>query len=796
VRLNGRGVPTLLTFVLNTRPSTTAGLPGISLPVGLSAAGLPVGLEFDGAHGMDRALLALGLAAEAVWGSLPKPVEIARTAPPTRWHLRKELQLNRRVWPWLVRTVSPLLCFASRSFCGALLLIGHVNAELGAVQGFAPMDIFELRQAITPEISPDGRRLAYTMIVRDVQTDTRVRTIQLSKDLRTWTQLNDSEGCSIAGWAPDSRRLALVCQRSQGSVIEVRDTDSDARIAVAQSPFPIAGVAWAHDASRLAYEGFVAAPPMMVPGIPVPPPGAKWAVPFGPPEQRLRMSFDGVGDLPNGSFQTFVVASNAAGRAQQLTDGPSWTGFGLGPDLAWSSDDAEIFFSALRTPDWDLHGGERDIYAVHARGGAVRRLTDLPGAETNLAVSPDGKLLAFTAVQERGLSYQNRQLYVMPLPGGKPELLSGKLDRSIGQLAWRADGRALLVSYEDDGTHSLATVMLNGKVVPFAHELGGDSLELPFSYGSFSVSRSGAVAYVRSTSTVPSDVIVKAGNGDGHAVTDLNSALARRIGGFIPARPLSVAARDGTPLQGWVIRSRARRAGEHSPVILDIHGGPYAQYADRFSIKYQLLAAAGYSIVYSNPRGSTGYGEAFANTTHDNWPGPDYDDLIDVLDAAIKEESFDAENQFVAGTSSGAMMSLWCVGHTDRFRAAAVAKVPVDMNSWMLTSDVGPEYLRWFGNVLPWNDPEKYWRRSALSLVSHIHTPVLLITGDQDLRTPQSGVREMYTALKLSGVETALLRGVNVSHNSSAYRPSMFLQEVAYSRWWFDKHKRDAVIAR
>jgi acylaminoacyl-peptidase len=232
-----------------------------------------------------------------------------------------------------------------------------------------------------------------------------------------------------------------------------------------------------------------------------------------------------------------------------------------------------------------------------------------------------------------------------------------------------------------------------------------------------------------------------------------------------------------------------KASGPH-PIVLEIHGGPYAQYGDRFSIKYQMLLAAGYAVLSVNPAGSTGYGEDFANSLHDRFPGPDFDDLIAVLDEVCALPEIDATAQFITGVSGGGVLTLWSVTHTRRFRASVAIKPVVDWQSWVLGADVGASVgLTWMGNVKPWEAPEKYRARSPLAHAQHARTPTLLMAGESDSRTPPSEAMQMYAALRLAGVEAHLLRFPGTSHSSGAMRPSLFAAEVAATIGWFNRFR-------
>jgi dipeptidyl aminopeptidase/acylaminoacyl peptidase len=648
------------------------------------------------------------------------------------------------------------------------------------------MDVFDLQQATSPQLSPDGRRVVFVLTRRDLSTDTRIQSLQLQDAAGAWHSIADSEGCGFARWAIESRRLALICKRGDRTTLEIVDTASSRRTTLVDSREPVLDLAWSNRGDLLAFVKFVpdavAAPPFdRLPG---------WASPYRAPITRLIFEADGQGELPRGTYQMFIARADGD-NVKQITSGTWWTGgVGNGPNLVWAPDGSEVYLSATRRPDWDVSLRDRNIFAVRIADGDVRQVTAAPWSQTDPALSPNGRWLAYTAEEDRGLSVQTRHAYVVPVNGGTARLLAPGFDRSIDQLAWRSDGRALFVSFEDAGDRVLATMTLEGRVSILAHDLGGQEIEYPLSSSRFSVSRNDTIAFVRSTSSVPSEVMIREPRGQARAATHLNSSLESRIGGFESAESFQVKASvDGRPLDAWLIRARDANASAPKPLILDIHGGPFGQYGDRFSVRYQLFAAAGFNIVYGNPRGSTGYGEQFGNLIHNDWPGHDGDDLLDIVSAARQRDFVDSHNVFISGTSGGGTMSLWCVAHSDIFRAAVVVKPLVDWTSWVLTSDLGPELFRqWTAGSLPWTDREAYWRRSPLSLARQIKTPIMLISGDNDLRAPAGQAHEMYSALKLAGVETAWVRGPAVTHSSWAYRPSLFLEDVAYSREWFEQH--------
>jgi acylaminoacyl-peptidase len=245
---------------------------------------------------------------------------------------------------------------------------------------------------------------------------------------------------------------------------------------------------------------------------------------------------------------------------------------------------------------------------------------------------------------------------------------------------------------------------------------------------------------------------------------------------------------DQKKIEGWIIKPPDFDASKKYALILEIHGGPFGNYGDRFDLEKQLYAAMGYVVLYTNPRGSTSYGEAFANLIHHAYPGDDFFDLNSGVDAMIAKGYVDANNLFVTGGSGGGVLTCWMVDRTSRFRAAASDYPVINWYSWTLTADIpitGAKY--WFPGP-PWDFPDQYMQRSVINHVKDVKTPTLLMTGEEDFRTPISEAEQFYTALKLLKVETMLVRFPGEPHGLSR-RPSHQMAKVMYIAAWFEKHK-------
>jgi acylaminoacyl-peptidase len=301
------------------------------------------------------------------------------------------------------------------------------------------------------------------------------------------------------------------------------------------------------------------------------------------------------------------------------------------------------------------------------------------------------------------------------------------------------------------------------------------------------VAENGRLAYTRAAPDAPAALATGTSSHDIATLTGLSDGLLReRALGAVEDIGWNSAA-DGRAIQGWLIKPPGFDPTRKYPLLLEIHGGPFASYGPSFAAELQLYAAAGYLVLYLNPRGSTGYGEEFADLIHLAYPGRDYDDLMSGVDTVIGRGYVDAGRLFVTGGSGGGVLTAWIVGHTNRFRAAVVVKPVINWTSFVLTADMTSYFYRYWFDGFPWDNVEAYWKRSPLAYVGSVQTPTMLMTGEVDYRTPSSEAEQFYEALKLRKIDTALVRVPNASHDISA-RPSLLIDKVAYVLAWFRAH--------
>ena len=655
--------------------------------------------------------------------------------------------------------------------------------EAATAREFGARDVFDLEFASDPQISPDGRRVVYVRTSFDIRSDRpRANLWLLDVDGGSHRPLRSGhESEQSPRWSPDGSRIAYVSDGEGSPQLFVRFMDSGESALITDLVEAPSALAWSPDGEWLAFTMFVPKPKEPLAEPPTPPEGAVWAPPVSVIDTVI-YRVDGAGYLESGFTHVFVVPADG-GAARQLTRGDFHD---AGP-LSWSPDGRTLLFSGNRAADWELDPAESELFAVDVASGALTQLTHRNGPDANPVFSPDGKQIAFVGFDDRGRTYAASRLYLMPTAGGAPRELMPRFDDDVLDPRWAADGRSLTFMHDERGVRKVASVTLDGRTHELASGLGGTDLGRPYTSGSYSASRSGAIAFTVNTPQRPADVAVASG-GPARTLTHLNEDLFahKRLGAVEEISWQS--SHDGREIQGWLATPPDFDPDLQYPLILEIHGGPHAAYGPNYSTEIQRYAAAGYVVLYANPRGSTSYGAAFANEIHHAYPGHDYDDLMTGVDAAIARGFIDEQNLFVTGGSGGGILTAWIVGKTNRFRAAVSAKPVINWSSMMLTSDFPNGYVPYWFAKPPWEDAGEYWRRSPLSLVGNVKTPTLLLTGEQDYRTPISEAEQYYAALKLRKVDTALVRMPEASHEL-VDRPSRLIAKTDNIVAWFERYR-------
>ena len=672
--------------------------------------------------------------------------------------------------------------------CAISLIAACIALPVAAKEPFTPRDFFDIEVAADLDISRDGNRVVFVRRSADVMSDRYRSSLWVVPHAGGEPRpLGDSGAYeSFPRWSPDGRKILFLSNRNESLQLFVRwvDTGQEAQL-TSGSEVPM-GAMWSPDGSQIVFGMTVPDEVEPFAKMPAKPEGADWGK---APNTIRRLIYrrDGEGYLEEAHTQIFVLPAEG-GTPRQLTRGSKDH---EGP-YDWNPDGTSVLFSANlggadgEDPDYDPV--ESEVHEIRISDGKITTLTSRDGPDVGPGFSPDGKRIAYIGFDDRKQGFQTTQLYIMERDGSRPRSLTAKLDRDIDSWTWSADGRGLYVQYDDHGDTKLAFLTLDGKLETLASGIGDLSASRPYGGGRFSVARDGRFALMLTGPSHPADIAVgKRGSKELRRLTRLNDDLfaARTLGEVEEIRyPSSF---DGREIQGWIVTPPGFDPAKKYPLLLEIHGGPFANYGPRFSSEMQAYANAGYVVLYTNPRGSTSYGEEFGNLIHHAYPGNDYDDLMSGVDALIARGYIDPKRLYVTGGSGGGVLTAWIIGKTDRFRAAVSAKPVINWTSFVLTAD-NPMFFSgyWFGAV-PWEQNAAYWARSPLSLVGNVKTPTMVLTGESDYRTPMSESEQYYVALKMQKVDAALVRIPEASHGMEG-RPSQLVGKIVHILKWFETH--------
>jgi dipeptidyl aminopeptidase/acylaminoacyl peptidase len=539
-------------------------------------------------------------------------------------------------------------------------------------------------------------------------------------------------------------------------------------------------LSWSPDGNSVAFFSFVPTAPQWNPTVPQPPIGAKWAPP-AVVVTSLRYAMDGSGVSRPGALHLFVV-SVAGGAPRQISDAPYWhtSYISLTPEIEWTADSRAVIAAAIQGPEaWSVLD-ESTLYAFPITGeGPPKKLGSAKWHQHRPAQSPDGKHLAWVGFPWKGQSHHVGQLYVTT-GSSSPRSLTRALDRDPQQPIWSSDSRRLWFLAEDQGDVSIYEAPLEGAV----RKLTDRRQRI----NSFSVSSSGVAAAIVSMPTEP-NVLVRmalAGTAEQEILYDPNRQILSNCS-FSPAEEIRYQSFDGRTVQGWLIKPTGFDPKRKYPLVVSMHGGPHAMYANNFQHEMQIYAGRGYVVLYTNPRGSTGYGEEFAQLIQHRWPGDDIRDVLAGVDHVIGSGFVDPARTGVIGGSGGGLMTTWTITQTDRFRAA-VAWWPV--TSWFThvgSADNGFYIGSIYRKGMPWETPDDYIKHSPLFQVAKVKTPTMIITGEEDWRTPIAQSNEFYRALKVRGVDTVFVRMPGEAHGSLK-RTSHRVAVIAHSLAWLDRY--------
>jgi dipeptidyl aminopeptidase/acylaminoacyl peptidase len=648
-----------------------------------------------------------------------------------------------------------------------------------------------------PQLQPGGNSVVYTQTTIDEESKeyrSRIWSVSLEDgEARPYTGGPKSD--SSPRWSPDGKRLAFVSDRSGTKQIWTMPASGGEAQQLTFLKNGASAPVWSPDGNWIAFTS------RLKPGEELQTEKAKEKKDEEKKDEvlvvnRLQYKSDSAGFWDGRYSQVFVVPAQG-GEVKQLTDGAYHVS-----SLFWSSDSTKVGFVSKRVENPDMNFSN-DLYFVPVEGGELTKLTDSSLMISEPQVSPDGKLIAFLGNDRE---YQNAtltRLYVISAEGGEIRCLTSHLDQYIGDagmsdmrggissgstLQWSCDGKSIFVLSSHHGNVHLYRVGIDGSVEQLTN---GNRQVYGFSYDG----NTEQIVLASTNPLIPGDLYsLNLKDGNEKRLTAVNDEL---LSGIALSEPEEFwfESDDHWKIQGWVMKPIGYEEGKKYPMVLEIHGGPHAMYSNSFFHELQLLAAEGYVVLYTNPRGGHGYGQKFVDAVRGDYGGKDYEDLMQAVDYAVANFNYiDEDRMVVTGGSYGGFMTNWIVGHTDRFKAAVTQRSISNWISFYGVSDIGYYFTEWqiLGN--PWDDVVKLWHHSPLKYVANIKTPLLILHSEKDYRCPIEQAEQLFIAIKRIGqTDTEFVRFPNANHDLSRNgNPKLRLERLNRIVGWFNKYIKEA----
>lgn len=655
-------------------------------------------------------------------------------------------------------------------------------------------DLYRFRLISGVQISPDGERVVYCQQRIDQTTQDKHYNLWVAStsggQARQFTYGDQAD--SRPRWSPNGREIAFISNRGDKnqSQIYIIPIDGGEARPLTNLKGEFGNFEWSPDGRQLVFN--FRKKDQAVLDRQADPQKEK----LGVVERhitRLVYKADDEGFLPQERWHIWTV-NTRTGRTQQLTDGTIYDEF----DPHWSPDGGKILFHSNRAADPDLDWEQVELYVISVPNNELYKIETTPGPKYHARFSPDGWWIAFYHEGGQTNMWQNINLWVVPTHGNSPAVnLTAEHDLHVGHdtlndagsmqtmpPTWSADSQTIYFQVTRHGDTWLKSIAVDGTNLQNIIAETGVVDE-------FHLSRQAdKLAYLFGTMTSPSELVVT------DLATSKSRQMTRQHQNLLRARDLGEVEEvwfkgpDDNDLQGWIIKPPGFDPSQQYPSILEIHGGPMAQYGNFFMHEFYFLAAQGYVVYFCNPRGGVGYGEAHTKAIYNEWGNKDYADLMAWVDWVEQQPYIDRERMGVTGGSYGGFMTTWIVGHTDRFKAAVTQRSVSNTISMFGSSDLATQWSALFGPTTNfWDDLDTYWRQSPIKHIGQIKTPTLVIHSEQDLRCDIEQGEQVFVALKLLGVDTEFVRFPDEAHGLSRDgRTDRRIARLNHILRWFDKY--------
>lgn len=629
-------------------------------------------------------------------------------------------------------------------FACCLLIAAGVSAD--EKKQLMPDDFLKATSVGAPAVSPDGAWIAYSVSRYNVEKKERESDIWLQPfgggEAFQLTSMPGSESGYV--WHPDSKKLAFSARRDGKSQIWVIDVRGGEARKVTDIESGASSPLWSPDGSMIAFHSTV---------------GQRYTdtekKEFGDVRYIRNLRFHHLGPgWDEGKRQRIFVVPAAGGVAKQLTDGPCADEGDH--SMVWRPDGSEIAFVSNREPEW-WNTIDTNVFAVKVADGTIRKISDNVGPDHDPAWSPDGQKIAWRASFEYNYESEDYKIVVAPAAGGKFAVLTDKLDRSVTSFAWNTRGDGFYFSASSEGSSDLWSIPAD-KPNAFTRITEKKMIR------GWQLVADGTFALLLGTDTMAPEVHTLVNGAFKRLTTDANEFWKDYE--VMPCEEIWVTTKDGARVQGWLIRPVGYKAGEKVPMVLSIHGGPHGMSSPGLNFSFQLLAHYGMAVLFTNPRGSAGYGQAFAYVIHNDWNTAPFTDLMTFVDTVVEMGVADPKKLGVTGGSYGGYMTNWVIGNTDRFAAAVSVAGLSNMASFYGTTDEQFFVEKEMGG-LPWENVETYLKNSPLFHAGKMVTPTMVVHGADDWRVQPEQGRQLYVALQKVGVPSVYVEYPNEQHGVS-----------------------------